>query len=258
MLVADTTLTGTAVAQPEGESSHLRAQEYDLCYQHSLYRQATLEECVVSARRRRIGTSLPTLRDLAVPLVMILVMFVMGIVFGSVGAQTLDPTQKGQLVDYLGKFSMSLADSVQGSRVSPQDAILTNLQKLAIVWLLAVTVIGAPAILVVVFLQGFASGFTVAILIEEWSAKGLLLAAASVVPHNAFLVSGLVLAGTAGLAYAWVSVRGTLSRDAPPFGQRITALSVICAGCSLLLIVAGVVEAYVSPYLVQRVAPLVF
>lgn len=212
----------------------------------------------MSARRRRVRTYRPVLRDFAIPLVMIVVMFVMGIVFGSVGAQTLDPTQKGELVDYLGRFSKSLADSVQGTRVSPQDAILTNLQKLAIVWLLAVTVIGAPAILVVVFLQGFASGFTVAILIEEWSVKGLLLASASVVPHNAFLVSGLVLAGTAGLLHAWTSVRGALGKDAISLGQRIVALSGICAGCSVLLIIAGVVEAYVSPYLVQKVAPLVF
>ena len=105
-------------------------------------------------RKRRAGGRPPALRDFAIPLVMTAIMLVMGIVFGSVGAQTLDQSEKGQLIDYLSRFGQSLADSVSGARVPIQSAILTNLQKLAIIWVLAATVIGSPAILLVIFLRG--------------------------------------------------------------------------------------------------------
>ena len=101
-------------------------------------------------RKRRVGNRQPALRDFTIPLVMTAIMLVMGIVFGSVGAQTLDQREKGELIEYLSRFGQSLADSISGARVPIQSAILTNLQKLAIIWVLAATVIGSPAILLVI------------------------------------------------------------------------------------------------------------
>ena len=208
-------------------------------------------------RRRRIGGRQPALRDFAIPLVMTSIMLVVGIVFGSVGAQTLDQSDKGELIEYLSRFGQSLADSISGARVPIQNAILTNLQKLAIIWVLAATVIGSPAILLVIFLQGFASGFTVAILVEEWSIRGLALALASVVPHNLFVVSGLVLSGSAGLGHAWSTVRAIATRFIASW-KRLLSFSVVCLLCSVLLVLAAVVESQVSPFLVRKVAPFVF
>jgi len=212
----------------------------------------------VRPRRRRIADRQPVFRDIAIPLVMTSIMLVMGIIFGSVGAQTLDQSEKGELVEYLSRFGQSLADSISGVRVPIQSAILTNLQKLAIIWVLAATVIGSPAILLVIFLQGFASGFTVALLVEEWSIRGLALAAASVVPHNLFVVSGLVLSGSAGLGHAWSTVRAVAGSGSSPWWKRLLSFSVVCLLCSILLVLAAVVESQVSPFLVRRVAPFVF
>lgn len=209
-------------------------------------------------RRRRIGGRQPALRDFAIPLVMTSIMLVVGIVFGSVGAQTLDQSDKGELIEYLSRFGQSLADSISGARVPIQNAILTNLQKLAIIWVLAATVIGSPAILLVIFLQGFASGFTVAILVEEWSIRGLALALASVVPHNLFVVSGLLLSGSAGLGHAWSTVRAIVGPGSSPSWKRLLSFSVVCLLCSVLLVLAAVVESQVSPFLVRKVAPFVF
>jgi stage II sporulation protein M len=212
----------------------------------------------VRPRKRRVGNRQPALRDFTIPLVMTAIMLVMGIVFGSVGAQTLDQREKGELIEYLSRFGQSLADSISGARVPIQSAILTNLQKLAIIWVLAATVIGSPAILLVIFLQGFASGFTVAILVEEWSIRGLVLALASVVPHNLFAVSGLVLSGSAGLGHAWSTVRSVAGSGSLPSWKRLVSFTVICLLCSILLVLAAVVESQVSPFLVRRVAPFVF
>lgn len=216
------------------------------------------EECLVRPRRRRVGDRQPALRDFAIPLVMTSIMLVVGIVFGSVGAQTLDQSDKGELIEYLSRFGQSLADSISGARVPIQSAILTNLQKLAIIWVLAATVIGSPAILLVIFLQGFASGFTVAMLVEEWSIRGLALALASVVPHNLFVVSGLVLSGSAGLGHAWSTVRAIADPGSSPSWKRLLSFSVVCLLCSVLLVLAAVVESQVSPFLVRKVAPFVF
>lgn len=212
----------------------------------------------MSARRRRTQVNGLTLRGFAIPSVMVVTMLVMGIIFGSVGAQTLDPVEKSRLVQFLGRFSQSLANSIPAAKVSPQTAIITNLQKLSIIWVLAVTVIGAPAILAIVFLQGFATGFTVAILVSEWSMKGLLLGLASVVPHNVFLVGGLVISSVGGLTHAWASAKSLFVREATPLRTRLLAFSLICLICAVILIVGGLIEAYLSPFLVRKVAPLVF
>ena len=211
----------------------------------------------MSAQKRRAKSSGLRLRDYAIPALMVAIMLVMGVIFGSVGAQTLDPTEKARLVEFLGKFSQSLVDATPGAEISPQAAIITNLQKLGIIWILAATVIGAPAILVIMFLQGFAVGFTMAVLISEWSLGGLLLGLASVIPHNIFLSAGLAVSSAAGLLHAWDSAKSLFAKDAAIVGRRLVSFSVICLLCAVVLIVAGLVEAYISPLLVRTIAPLV-
>lgn len=212
----------------------------------------------MSARRRRTHVKGLALRDLAIPSVMVVIMLVMGIIFGSIAAQTLDPMEKNRLVQFLGRFSQSLLNGMPSAKASPEAAIIANLQKLGAVWVLAVTVIGAPFILAMMFLQGFATGFTVAILVSEWSIKGLLLALASVVPHNAFLVGGLGVSSAAGLTHAWTCAKSLFVREVTPLRARLFVFSLICLICAAVLVVGGLVEAYLSPLLLRKVAPLVF
>ena len=208
----------------------------------------------MSARRRRTHVKGPALRDLAIPSVMVVIMLVMGIIFGSIAAQTLDPMEKNRLVQFLGRFSQSLLNGMPSAKASPEAAIIANLQKLGAVWVLAVTVIGAPFILAMMFLQGFATGFTVAILVSEWSIKGLLLALASVVPHNAFLVGGLGVSSAAGLTSRLDMRQVALVREVTSASKAVCVFDL--PRSVRPLVVGGLVEAYLAAAVARL--PLVF
>lgn len=76
------------------------------------------------------------------------------------------------------------------------QSILDNVLKTAaLLFVLGLTVIGAPLVLGIVFLRGFVLGFTVGFLIQETSLNGLILAAAAVLPpHNVVAVPAIMIA----------------------------------------------------------------
>ena len=121
-----------------------------------------------------------------------------------------------------------------------------------LVWLLGLTIIGAPAILVVTFFRGFALGFTARFLVDMFQWRGGLLAAAALLPHNLLSLAGLVMAAVAGLRFASGAARILLGlrTEHTVYGQFASSFVLAAAG-AVCILGARFVEAYVTPVLID-------
>jgi stage II sporulation protein M len=64
-------------------------------------------------------------------------------------------------------------------------AFIKQAETLLSVWLLGLTVIGLPLIMVVIFLRAFSLGFTLGFLIQQKAGTGVLVSLVSVLPQSA-------------------------------------------------------------------------
>lgn len=178
-------------------------------------------------------------------------MFGMGIIFGALTVNNLVQAERQNLLSYLRYFLRDVhTGSVPLTGVTlAREAVWTNLRTLGFIFLLGLTAIGTPFILLVVFTRGFVLGFTVGFLVKELLIKGFLFALVSVVPHNLLLVPAILLAGAANLDFGVVLVRSRLSRRQVIVGQEFLTCVGISAAMLLLLVAAGLVEGFVSPVL---------
>lgn len=180
--------------------------------------------------------------------ILVLIFFLGGVIFGSIGVKVLNQEQTGELVTYLNNF-FEKVPQLQGQKVAYR-AIIDNINILLIIYILGMTVIGSPGILFLIFTRGFIIGFTVGFLVQEKAWKGVLLTVLSIVPQNIFFVPALVGSGVLALAFSIYLVKGRNDFRRTLFQQFLT----YTFGMTIFLVLAfcaGGIESYVSPTFVK-------
>lgn len=182
-------------------------------------------------------------------------LFGMGVVFGALTVNNLGNAERQSLLQYMLFFlrdEPGLARS--GGAVVAHDAIWINAKTLAFLFILSITAVGAPLILLVVFTRGFVLGFTVGFLVKQLAFKGFLFALMAVVPHNLILIPALLTAAVANLDFGLVLIRSRFARRDLQPGQELLRCLAVTGLALLVLFLAGLVEGYISPVLMGVMA----
>ena len=184
------------------------------------------------------------------------VLFVVGIVFGSVVVAILDDVQRHSLLLQLQNFVTAL----NGNHVAPPatvtwDRIASNIKLIGIIWILGLSIIGLPVIIIILFLKGFVVGFTVGFLVEQWATKGLLFAIAAVLPQNILLIPAFVFASVAGIAFSLKLVQSRFYQRGGSLYHHFLSYSGLTLLVAVVIVVAAFIEGYVSPIIMHWITP---
>ncbi|WP_400163864.1 stage II sporulation protein M [Brevibacillus sp. TJ4] len=183
-----------------------------------------------------------------------IVLFAMGIVFGAVLVNSLPLSQKQELFAFLQYFFNSLSE--QGT--SPSKAHFFEsfghyAKTVGIMWVLGLSIIGLPMILLMLFLKGVVVGFTVGFLVNQMQWQGVSFAMMGVLPQNLLVVPALFIVGVSGISFSLrlIKTRLVSKRDGiMPHFVGYTALVVAMLG---VLALASLFETFISPRLMQYV-----
>lgn len=186
------------------------------------------------------------------------VVFVMGVLFGTIAVGAVDPQQRASLAgDLQGLFRAVSGGQIEGKQPF-QDALVNQvLRSAGLMWLLGLSVIGAPLVLAVVFYRGFIIGFSVGFMVDQMVYKGMLMAVVSILPHNLFALPAVILVGSASAAFSISAFKAMIGRGEGSIAHQFLGTTLLTlAGCALLA-VAAAVQAYVTPALMEWVGQLV-
>ncbi|WP_276351833.1 stage II sporulation protein M [Cohnella caldifontis] len=184
------------------------------------------------------------------------VLLAVGAVFGVLLVHALTLEQRQELAQHLGVYLKS-AKTPEDWNVAAafRDSLLFYAKWLVLIWLLGVSVIGLPLVLILDFLKGVLIGFAVGLLVNEYAWQGVWFSLAAVAPQNALVIPALMIASVSSARFAYFVVKDRLFRRKgnllPPFLAH-TAAAALMMG---MLALASLYEAYVSPLLLERAAP---
>jgi stage II sporulation protein M len=126
---------------------------------------------------------------------------------------------------------------------------------LLLVWLLGLSVIGLPVVLVLDFLKGVLLGFAVGLLVRQMAWQGFWFFLVSAGLPNLLVVPAIVIASVSASKFAFFVVRERLLRKRglllPPFLAHTAVASLMLVA----LFAASLFETYVSSAMLQRLAP---
>ncbi|MGD9678052.1 MAG: stage II sporulation protein M [Vulcanibacillus sp.] len=186
-----------------------------------------------------------------------IILFIMGVIFGSYVIYSLSLSQKQELLSIFNLFYLDIDTlSLLDSQVVFKQVLIDNLKYLGVLWFLGLSIVGMPLIFILIFTKGLIVGFTVSFLIFELNWQGLLFSLASVIPQNIIIVPVLIIAGVTGINFS-LSLIKHKGNKSYSYQQSITSYTLIILILGGFLVLASGFETFVSPYLMKGIMTLV-
>ncbi len=175
--------------------------------------------------------------------------FTAGVVAGSLQATCLGAEAVSDLQTYIHSILMETETDSDNLLPGVWDGVVDNLLVFGAVYILGLTVIGIPVMLVFLFIRGFALGFS-GWLVWNSDGTGTAVAVMSFLPHNILFVPALLVAAAVSLSFSLLLIRrGFDSRtEVWPCFIRYTWISF---GSAMVGVSAALLERMVSPYLIH-------
>ncbi|WP_416728888.1 stage II sporulation protein M [Fictibacillus sp. JL2B1089] len=183
------------------------------------------------------------------------VLFLMGVIFGAIIVNSLSLNQKQDLYTYLSRFFVQAAE---GGFTSKTDMFFQSfghyLKYMGLMWILGLSVIGLPVILIMLFLKGVVIGFTVGFLVNQMGWYGFLLSFVSVLPQNVLLIPAFIIVTVAAVAFSFKMIRQlAFKRHHMPFLPQLLRYTLLVAGVGVMVLLASTMEAFFTPALMEQV-----
>lgn len=189
----------------------------------------------------------------------IIVFLIIGIIIGAVSIRILDSDQKGQVIIFFNSFFKLISNDEVDSFLLLKESILNNLKTIFLIWITGIIIIGIPIIPIIILLRGFAIGFTVGFLVNEFGIKGLLFALFSILPQNLFVIPGIISISSIGMVNSLNSIRR--KRLQSTYNHKLTNFinySVIIFIFSIIIMIGSLVEAYITPIFMRLITDYIY
>lgn len=182
----------------------------------------------------------------------------MGIIFGALLVNALAYQQNEEISNFLGSFLHMISQGGQGEEVSYlKQSLFSHLKWLLLIWILGLSVIGLPIILILNFLKGVLVGFTVGYLVSDMSWHGLLFALVAVAPQNLIIIPAFIICSVAAMSFSIYVVKHRFVQRNGEVKPQLLEYTYITIAFMLLTGLSSVFEAYVTPHLLEQVAAMI-
>ncbi|WP_202076807.1 stage II sporulation protein M [Caldalkalibacillus salinus] len=184
----------------------------------------------------------------------IVVLFVMGIIFGTVTVQSLGHSQQADLVFYFEQFMSEMKeDHIVEPSYAFWQSFIHYMKYTGVIWLLGLSIIGLPIILILLFLKGVFVGFSVGFLVHQLGWEGFLLSLVSVIPQNMVVVPLILLMSVLSISFSLQLIGYIFGQNRVKRKPRLGYYMAIMFGASLILFVVALFETYISPVFMRLI-----
>ncbi|AVX30491.1 stage II sporulation protein M [Carboxydocella thermautotrophica] len=183
----------------------------------------------------------------------VLLLYFSGYILGALGPGALDAGQKQQLTLLVDHFWQNLSSlDVDRGRYF-WSLVLEQGRSLFLLFLGGLFVLTLPLVWVVVFLRGFALGFTAAFLTAEKAAAGAVLALVALLPQNLFFLSMYWAAAVSSQRFALYWLKSRLGRRQGDGRDVLLAYFLVFLLYGGLLFLGALTETYFTPVLMKQI-----
>ncbi|MFF2887673.1 stage II sporulation protein M [Paenibacillus sp. NPDC057967] len=184
------------------------------------------------------------------------VLFAVGGIFGALLVNALTLEQQQELASEVGHYVQSMQIGLGATAEDIfWERFFFHLKWLLLIWLLGVTVIGIPGILVLNFLKGALLGFSIGILVQQYEWKGIFFSFVTLAPQNAIAVPAMMITSAASISFGVYLVKNRLLQQSGTLLPQLGTLTSTAMIMLLLFAGAALVEAYISPSVIGWAAP---
>lgn len=180
----------------------------------------------------------------------------MGVLFGSFFATKLNQTDVSKIESSLKSFFQLVNQNKLNPLTAFFQSFIANFSFILGVWLLGISVVGTPIMIVLFFMKSFTLGFTIASMIKVYQTKGLLYGFIYVFPHQIINILMYTFLMMYAISLSITITKALLKKETVDFGKIMNKYFMVLGICTGVLIVTSLLEIYLMPFLFQTILPL--
>lgn len=181
-----------------------------------------------------------------------IIFLIAGIIIGSITIKILDTEQKGEILNFFNSFFKSLDSKEYNNLQILRQSVSDNFKTIFVIWITGILIIGIPIIPMIVLIRGFALGFTVGFVVNEFGIKGFLFSLFAILPQNIFIIPGIIFIASTGLIFSLKQIRSRKNRRYKENTlQDIISYSITILTFSIVVFIGSLVEAYITPVFIK-------
>lgn len=186
-------------------------------------------------------------------LVFLFTLLFMAVLFGSFFATKLSTNDLEEI-----KFSLDTFFSMtKQNKLNPLPAFFqsfgANMMFTIVIWILGISVIGAPMMIVLFFMKAFTLGFTIASMIKIYHLKGLLYSLIYIFPHQVINLLVFIFFIMFSMSLSITLFQALLKKKTVDFSKVMNRYVFILAITIGILIITSLLEIYLMPFLFRMV-----
>ena len=183
------------------------------------------------------------------------IVFAIGIITGAITIKVLNSEQKNGIMIFINTFFKAMSQNSFESLSILKQSLIDNFKTIGLIYITGLIVIGIPIIPVTVMFRGFALGFTVGFLVNEYGLQGFLFSILGILPQNLIIIPALLSISSVGMAFSMKSIKNRRFKSINNnMHWNIVSYSTLILFFSILVIIGCLIEAYISPIFLRLIS----
>ncbi len=178
-----------------------------------------------------------------------LIGFITGCIFTTILSSNDEVLVKEYISEFISKIDAGKLDYIN----SLKNSIISNIFFLLTLWIFGISVIGIPLNLFVYFTKSFMLGFSISAFVLNYGVKGCLISFVYVFPHHIIniLIYTVLLLFT--MDFSKKLILSLKSKKSLTFQKSFKRYSVILVLCIIVTVITGLVEVFITPFLMDKI-----
>ncbi|MBE6067920.1 MAG: stage II sporulation protein M [Clostridium lundense] len=175
-----------------------------------------------------------------------------GMVLGVYTVKYMGDIYKTDLISYFQGFTEYLNTENLNYKGVFLNTIRSNIPFILFIWLLGMTMVGIPVILIIGIIKGYTIGFTISFIINSVGLKGIGIAIFGVIIQNIIYIPCMIIASVLAMEFSLNFLKERIDRRV----KENIWIKMLSYSCSFLAIIAVMfvgffMEAYIIPNILK-------
>lgn len=186
--------------------------------------------------------------------ILILVIFLIGLIFGSIYISILSNSQKESILKYTSSFYNNISKINFNDKIEIfKNSLYSNLLYTIIMWVLGISVIGIPIIFIMVFFKSFVLSFSISSIFVKYGIKGILKALVYIFPTSILMNIFIIFLASYSILISNKIFKSAFKKETINFKSFMGRYSFILVIGILISILCALYEGFIEPIVYQLI-----
>lgn len=187
----------------------------------------------------------------------LIILGIIGIAAGSIFVTLLNSNDTKMITEYLNNFLTNIQNNEMNYLNVLKNNLITNIFYVILIWLLGISIIGLPIILIIYFSKTFILGFSIGSIISVYKFKGILFAISYVFPGQILTLISISILTMYAISFSLKLIYAIFKRKTIDFKMIMNKYLIVLGIVLLIVVLSNLYDTFVIPNIIKTIMPFI-